>query len=451
MVSQSSTDHGELVRVSVAAGGRTVDLALPARIPVAELVPELVSAVGSLDPYDVYAGYGLVTADGTTLDGDDTLLSQAVHDGAVLNVVAGVDTTAPKVYDDVIEAVADAVEKVGGVWSERASRATALWVAGLMLLLGALTLLIHPTLSAQTTGIVAAATAGVLVLAGAVFGLVRKDTSAGAVCTAGATVFAVITAYHLAGGGLLQERLALAGGAAAVIGLIGVATLGRNAWAAMPSLVVGVTAAAIGAVLMSGEYTPGKVVLVPVALAVIAASSMPLLSLSATRTTLAPIRSEAEILADPDPIDFDRVSRGVELSSYLSLGLSLSLSLLIALGSILVVGLGLTGLLVCWSAAVLQILNTRRFLLARDVAVGVVGGLIAFVVSTLAALALHPDWRNWMVIVLAVAAALLFITLALPSAPRMAWARAVDIIEVLLLIAIIPLTVIALDLIDAVR
>lgn len=444
-------ERAELVRVTVAAGGRKVDLALPARIPVAELVPEIVSAVGSLDPYDVYAGYTVVTAEGVVLDGDDTLMAQQVHDGALLSVVAGVDRAAPKVYDDVIEAVADAVEQVGGAWSERASRATVLWVSGLALALGAATLVMQTSVSDDLRGILAASAAVVLVLSGAVFALLRKDTASAAVASSAAAVYAVVASYALVDGPLLGRPLLVAAVAVAAIGTVGLFVLGRQMWAAVPPVLLGVVAAACSAVLSASELDPAKVVLVPMVLAVVAAAAVPLWSLSATRTTTAPIRSESEILADPEPIEFDRVSRGVELASYLAVGLSLGLSMLIAATSVLVVRLGVTGFAICLAAALLQVLNTRRYLLSRDVVVGIAGGLASGTAAVLAALAFQPTWRPGLAVMLAATAAVLLVALALPPAPRVAWERFVDVVEVVLLVAILPLTLVALNALALVR
>src|SRR3546814_2362846 len=100
-----------LVRVTVASGIRRVDLVLPGSIPVAELVPELARSVGLLDAATVYAGYQVITGDGRRLVGDAGLTMQGVEDGALLTVAAGVDQEAPRVYDDVVEAMADAVER----------------------------------------------------------------------------------------------------------------------------------------------------------------------------------------------------------------------------------------------------------------------------------------------------------------------------------------------------
>lgn len=129
-----------LVRVTVASGTRRVDLVLPGSVPVAELVPELARSVGVLDAATVYAGYAVITGDGRRLVGDAGLTMQGVEDGGFLTVAPGVDDQPPRVYDDVVEAMADAVERDLRPWEPAAGRRTALTSAALLLALGGIAL-----------------------------------------------------------------------------------------------------------------------------------------------------------------------------------------------------------------------------------------------------------------------------------------------------------------------
>ena len=105
-----------LVRVTVASRTRRVDLVLPGAVPVAELVPELARSVGLLDPATAHGGYRLVTQGGRVLAGDSGLTFQGIEDGRLLTVTAGVDDVPPRVYDDVVEAMADVIEREVEPW-----------------------------------------------------------------------------------------------------------------------------------------------------------------------------------------------------------------------------------------------------------------------------------------------------------------------------------------------
>ncbi|TIC89168.1 hypothetical protein E8D34_01320 [Nocardioides sp. GY 10113] len=91
-----------LVRVTVVAGPRRADLALPAGVPVAELLPEL--AAGLVRPGPA-RGVRLVTAGGVPLEAGADLTGQGVVDGAVLALVAEAEVPPPRVYDDPVEAL----------------------------------------------------------------------------------------------------------------------------------------------------------------------------------------------------------------------------------------------------------------------------------------------------------------------------------------------------------
>src|SRR5437763_5056511 len=104
-MSQAPVSATGLVRVTVSSGTRRVDLVLPGSVPVAELVPELARSVGLLDAATVHGGYHVVTADGRELSAEVGLFMQGVADGGLLTVTAGIDQPAPRVYDDVVEAM----------------------------------------------------------------------------------------------------------------------------------------------------------------------------------------------------------------------------------------------------------------------------------------------------------------------------------------------------------
>jgi hypothetical protein len=153
----SSSGTSGLVKVTVASGSRRVDLVLPGSVPVAELVPELARSVGLLDAMTVYGGYRLIAQDGRELAGDSGLTVQGIEDGGLLTVAAGVDDEQPRVYDDVVEAMTDIVERDLRPWEPATGRRTALWAAGLLLGLGALALLIQGTTVASVAAALVAA------------------------------------------------------------------------------------------------------------------------------------------------------------------------------------------------------------------------------------------------------------------------------------------------------
>lgn len=125
-----------LVRVSIIAADRRVDLAVPGAVPVAELVPTLAARVGLLDDAPPGGGYRLVTHDGRVLSPGSGLAAQGVADGALLAAVAEADELLPVRYDDPVEAVSDAVDKGVPAWDSSTARRAALSASVVLVLVG---------------------------------------------------------------------------------------------------------------------------------------------------------------------------------------------------------------------------------------------------------------------------------------------------------------------------
>src|SRR6478609_6589502 len=439
----TNTQSADLIRVTVTAGDRTLDLVLPSRLPLAEIVPEVAGLIGSLDAYEAYGGYALVGSDGRALDLDASFLAQGVHDGQVLTLVTGAEAEEKKVYDDVVEAVADSVEGLGAGWTAQNSRATALGLSALLLGLGAVALFLQRQGGFVVT-VVAGAARLLLLLAGAVFARVRVDVAAAVVVLIGSAVYAVVAALSAVAGDVRERPLVVAGIALAVVGGLSMALLRDHAWAFLPGVVLGLAAAATGGVLLASTFDPNKVIAIVVVVAVILGSLIPWFALSSSRTMVTPMQSESEILAEPAAIDPDRVQRGIDLAHDLVLGLSLSVAIVVVLGAPSVVALGWAGLGIIWAAGIVQMMRTRQFLLARDVVVGLLGG-------TITALLQHPSWGVVIGPVVGVAAAAVLVSLALPDKATVRKGRILDLCEGLALFALVPLLVIALGLFAAFR
>ncbi len=299
-MSQAPTSASGLVKVTVTSGTRRVDLVLPAAVPVAELLPELVRSVGLLDGSTVYGGYRLVTQEGRELAPDASLTMQGVEDGVVLTVAAGVDEPAPRVYDDVVEAMTDIVERDLKPWQPANGRRTAMAAASLLLGLGAVALLIQ--------GGNVAATAAVLVAAALVTGAVVLSRAQGEpeaavpVAWMGAAYGAVGGLLFAPEGELLALPVACAGAGALVAGLVCLVGLGEGRTLVIPPVVVGALFLATGLFLRATSFDPAVVLTTALVLIVIAGSVFPWLALGATGTKVDQLFTVADITADADEV-----------------------------------------------------------------------------------------------------------------------------------------------------
>jgi type VII secretion integral membrane protein EccD len=132
-----------LVRVTVVAPNRRIDLALPERSPVAEILPGLLARAGDrlADQGADAGGWVLRRADGSVLDTARTLTTHRVLDGEILHLTPARTDWPELEYDDLVDAIASGSARAGGTWSPRHTRWAGLAAGALMTSLCLLTVL----------------------------------------------------------------------------------------------------------------------------------------------------------------------------------------------------------------------------------------------------------------------------------------------------------------------
>src|SRR6478736_2642136 len=429
----ATTSVGTLVRVSVTAGDRRLDLGIPGAVPMAEVVPGLARALGLLDAATAHGGYRLVRADGTPIDSARSLLAEGVEDGAVLTLESGARRDAERIYDDVVEAVADAVENQYAPWTPRDSALSAAWAAGALLLAGA-ALLLGADQSSLVPPVVAALAALLALVAGAVVGRVGTEPAAGRVLVLTAPVLAAVAGLT-AGSGAPSWGwpAALAGTGVLVAGLLGMpALVDRRELSAAP-LAGGLALAVAGTAIALTDARPGEVLAVVVAVVATASIGVPWLALSSTPLRVVSPRNDAEILADPPAVQSARVR------AQLAEGHRIQVALVVATG---VAG---TVLLVLAAAGLL--LATRQTYSRLDVLLTVGLSVALLVVVAVVAAAQHPGWRPALVGVAGAAAAVVVGLGLVAPRRRVGLARLGDFLEIACLALLLPLGVVAAGLV----
>lgn len=437
-----------LVRVTVASGARRVDLVLPGAVPVAELVPELARSVGLLDAATVYGGYRLVLPDGRRLALDSGLISQGVEDGGVLTLSAGVDEPTPRVYDDVVEAMTDVVERELRPWQPEQGRLTALAASALFLLLGAVALLVQH--EARLAGVAAGVVAAVLVGAAVVLSRAEREPEASVAVAWLAAVYAAVSglvlAWHAGGAGVevLGAPLAAAGGAVLVVGFIGLLGLAVEGRALLlPAGVIGAILLAAGLVVRATDWDAAVVLTVVLVVVVLAGGIFPWLALGMTTTDVQRLYSAQDITADPTQIDPAKVAADARVAHEILVGISATVGVLLVLVAPFAVSLGLWGTLLAVAACGAVMLRTRQYRTGSEVLVGLVLGVVALAVTGVALLWLHASWRPTTAVVLAAVGAVVLAATMLPATPSVRRGRLGDVAESAALILLLPLLVLA--------
>lgn len=441
----SQSTATSLVRLSVTSGTRRADLGIPGSIPVAEIVPDLARELGVLDAHSASMGYRLIRSDGHLVEGDRSLAAQGIEDGAVLSL----EPNRPddeKVYDDVVEAVADLVETQFPPWTAAHSAGTAVGAAVVLFLAAA-----YALFTARDSGILVAALAGVcallLVGAAAVLTHVRRQAAAGvalaltAVAYAGVAGFAAVPDAPLWGEGLLY-----AGAAATVVGVLGALAVSRHRLLVGTSAVVGLAMVALGSLSHVLGWGLAPVAVVIFVVAAVVGNVLPWVGISSSRLTTHPPKSDLEIFADVPEVERDQVRRQVAAGHELMVALGVASAAVMVLCTPQIVSIGVSGALLTFVGFVATLLRTRHSRTRTTVLIAMVTGVAGVAVAAVAAAQTHPQWRPLLALALAAAAALVVgLALVLPRT-RLQLGRIADSMEGVALVALAPLAALAAGL-----
>ncbi len=438
--------HG-LLLVTVAAGTRRADLALPGALPVAELLPELARLLGLLDGAAVHEGYRLVAPDGRPLAPGEGLASQGIEDGALLSVVPGTAEPRARGHDDPAEALAEAVAFGSGRWSRAAGQWTALGAGTLLAVLGAAALVSPHDALVTTVASLAAAT----LLLGALAAARHGRGPATAVTAAWlATLYAGTAGAGAVPGRAVGGQTAAAAGAGAVlVGLLALALAGTRERRVrlLPPVAAGVVLLGTGSLVELAAFDPAVVLTTVLVLVVLSGSVFPWLVLAASGAAAhrAPARPGAAGL------DVDAIGVAARAAHELLAALSATVGLLLVLVAPLAVGLGVSGTVLAVLACLAVALRTRQYGAGAEVLVGLVSAILGLAATAAAVLLLHPGWRPVAGAVLAASGAALLAASLWPATSSVRLARVGDLAESAALLAMLPLLVLAAGLYATIR
>jgi hypothetical protein len=416
----------QLLRVSIAGPDRRADLAVMGDICVAELLPDLATAVGL--PARGSEGHRLVGPTGQVFRGEIGLGAQGVRDGLVLSLVAP-DEVSRMLFDDPVEEMAEAVKETCLPWHHTVARPAALAAGALALAmgLGALLLGDRPWIGSATLAVATA-----LVLAATALDRLRHEGLV-ALLAGWAGI-----AYSAAGGELLGGP-APAGAAAAVAGIVLARALTDRWLLVLPAVAAGGVLAVLGILESRTSLDTGFLAAVALAATVVVAPGLPAVGLALAESGLAGGARSGE-LAQTVASGHD-VLRSLQGTAGL-----LALVLIPA-----IVHTGWAGSLLAMTASVLSILRARHHHSAAEVALGAGFGVAGLTAAAASVLLFRPEWAGCLGMA-AAGVGLLVPAWALgcrQASPRSA--LMLDHAESLLLIALLPLLVVSAGVIEVLR
>lgn len=211
-----------LSRITLLAPATRIDVALPADVPVADLLPMVLSLANEVAPDggSRHRGWVLAKLGGPAIDPSRTLGSLGILDGDQLQLRRRGDDPPPPLFDDVAEAIAVSAPSSHLPWTERTAR-----IAGQLACVLALAAVAVAAYLAGP-GVDAAVTAGAGALVALVGGTVLarsygRSAAATALC-AGAIPLAFVAGLYTVPDGPAAENLAFA---CVLAGAVGAAAL----------------------------------------------------------------------------------------------------------------------------------------------------------------------------------------------------------------------------------
>jgi type VII secretion integral membrane protein EccD len=222
-----------LCRVSVHADGVDVDLALPAAVAVATLIPSIVDIVataGGPATHSDAVRYRLSRVGGPALTASKTLAQQNIRDGTVLVLTRSpAEPPAPR-FDDAAEAVSSTLDGTNRLWTRQAARLTGALTAACLAAAGALALIRTFTTNDARHGVGAAGVAGVVscaaLLAAAIAHRVYADRIAALTLGLLTTGFGSVAGLLAVPGGPAAPHMLLAAMAASVTSVLALRVTG---------------------------------------------------------------------------------------------------------------------------------------------------------------------------------------------------------------------------------
>ncbi|MGW1561923.1 type VII secretion integral membrane protein EccD [Streptomyces sp. NPDC002144] len=299
-----------LCRVTVRAPARTVDLAVPSDVPVADLLPTVISYGGDdLEESGLeHGGWVLQRLGGPPLAPESTLDSLGLRDGEYLYLRPRAEALPEVHLDDLVDGIYSSMRQRPHSWTPEVSKRLLRGVAVVILVLGMVFLAVPG--SPGWVRALAASAAGLLLLAGA--GSAARavgDSGAGSVLGLMSALYLALAGWLLPGGQLsgaegdavLGARLlaaAAAGGGGAVLALAAVGVY--------PALFIGsafvATAGALGGVLITTELNMEQSASVVAVVVVLFGGFVPSLSFRLSGMRMPPLPTNVQQLQqDIDP------------------------------------------------------------------------------------------------------------------------------------------------------
>lgn len=451
-------------RVTVVAPRTRIDVALPADVAIADLLPMLLDMAKEATPDGGarHGGWCLARLGESPLDPSRTLASLGVVDGDLLQLRRRSDNPPPPLYDDVVDAIAESTPGSYRPWTKETAHRIGHVAAGLSLILAAVAVLLSGPLVAGGNGIAAAIAAGVTAVIAVSVGATiahayEAQTTGVVIAAAGGLPMAFVCGLYVVPGSPGRANLLLACVFVLIVAAGSIMVVGSG----VTVFVAAGTASGLGAIAaliatLIAESTPG-IAAGAAAVALAALSILPRVTIQLAKLPLPSVPRDAEDLREDSGFpDFRVIERRTGLAHEYMTGMIIGCGVTAAISAVLAAsGPGMWGVIEGGAVAAVLLLRGRTYANgAQAIALLLTGMLTA--AGLLIGWLTQETTLNRLVFVfgalVVVAAGTLLVGIVFPEqrfSPVLR--RAVDTVEALLIVSVLPLALAVMGLYDAVR
>lgn len=443
-------------RVTIVAPQTRIDVALPADVAIADLLPMVLNMARETTPDggSRHGGWCLAKLGDTAIDPSRTLGSIGVVDGDLLQLRRRSENPPPPLFDDIVEAVAASAPDSFRPWTPATARVLGQITAVLAMVASAVALLLAgPGLA---PGLIATGTAIAAVAAGAVIARVYNDLTTGILVATGGLPIGLVAGSYLVPGAQVEPSLLL--GCVMVLVLAGASILVIGC--GITTFIAAATAATIGAlaflIATLIDYSAAGIAAGAAAVALGGISVLPRFTIQMSRIPLPQVPTSAEDLQeDTDFPDYSMIERRAGVAHEYMTGMIIGSGVAAAIAAVVATGGGMFGVILGSVVAAVLLLRARSYANGSQAVALLVSGMSAtlglFVIWLLAA---SPTVLMIGVFggLVTIAAASLMLGVVIPGrrfSPVLR--RTVDIVEALLIASVLPLALAVMDLYSTLR
>ncbi|MEV6523678.1 type VII secretion integral membrane protein EccD [Longispora sp. NPDC051575] len=438
-----------LCRITVKAPKSRLDISLPGDVPFADMLPTLLQYAGTdlAEDGSSQGGWVLSRLGGDVLDSSRTATQLELRDGEILYLTPRSQVAPDYVYDDAVDAVANATVDRGGKWRLSHTRRYSVGL-GIAALAGGLLALLFSgaTLAAGAVGL---GLGMLLLVLAAVMSRAVGDSMVGAACGLVGAAYGTVGGLLLLApseGGLTALNAVIGATAMVLFVLLAAMAVGDAA----PVFVgAGIVAflfliGSLAGVLFGGVTAAGGAAIVA-AILVLALPSLPMNAYRLAKLPMPTVPSgPADLKTDAETVDGVKVRRGADTADRFLAGLlgGVAATGLGVLGFV-VLGGGMPGVLLGLVMSLVLLTQSRVFsgwLQRTPLLLTGAVGLALVALATFTASSVLLRLVGVLVGLLVVAGISLVYGLSV-AGKRISpvWGRTLDIFEILLILAVVPL------------